>query len=156
MTRARAQPGVWFGIWSGPDGAESTTGATWASPVTPMTDYPTMNMNVHAMALLGALRIAGLEATGRGLAIRPHVPHRALAMRTRVVDLDVREGGYGGVWRPAPRVARVLSLCAPRGARLVGAAVDGAEIEVESGKECVDVPVAAAGNTGVRFDVKIR
>lgn len=156
VARARAQPGVWFGIWSGPDGAESTTGATWASPVTPMTDYPTMNTNVHAMAMLGALRVAGLEATGRGLAIRPHVPHRALAMRTRVVDLDVGADGYSGVWRPTPRVPRILSVCAPRGAALVAVTVDGTAVDVGGAKECAEVPVAAATEAGVRFDVRAR
>ncbi|MBI1946064.1 MAG: hypothetical protein HYS27_10230 [Deltaproteobacteria bacterium] len=57
---ARAQPAQWFGIWSGPDGF-IPSGGTWASPATPMTDWPVMNTNQHALPLLALVRSLGLE-----------------------------------------------------------------------------------------------
>src|SRR5690606_389377 len=55
--RANEFPNIWFNVWSGPDGVNSKTalldaGGTWSSPVTPMTDFPAMNNNQHAMSLL--------------------------------------------------------------------------------------------------------
>jgi len=151
-TRARTQPTVWFHVWSGPDGADAGDGATWASPVTPMTDFPTMNANVHAMAMLGALRVAGLSATARGLRVSPHVPHDELALRTRLVDLDVSHNGYSGTYRPAPGVPRNLTLGGKRA--IAAVVVDGVAVAVPAGARSVDVPVAA-GPGGVRFRVEL-
>lgn len=123
--RAQAHPDVWFHVWSGPDGANASDGRTWSSPVTPMTDFPTMNNNVHAMAMLGALRVAGLEARPTGLAVFPHVPSRRLALRTELVDLDQDPAHLRIVWRAKPGVARTLSLTPPRGQALVEVKVDG-------------------------------
>jgi len=124
--RAKAHPEVWFHVWSGPDGAASTDGKTWSSPVTPMTDFPTMNNNVHAMAMLAALRVAGVEPRADGLAVFPHVPEGRFALRTKLVDLDLAPERLRLVWRAAPGVPRSLSLTAPRGARLAAVRVDGA------------------------------
>jgi hypothetical protein len=69
---ADAFPSVWYNIWSGPDGIQSTDGSTWHSPVTPMTDFPVMNSNPHAMALFAILKVAVQlqpSLTGDGLTI---------------------------------------------------------------------------------------
>lgn len=141
-SRAKAFPSVWFDIWSGPDGTSSKSGLTWSSPVTPMTDFPTMNANVHAMAMLGALRVAGIEPRIDGLSIVPHVPQGKLALRTRLVDLDVAPDRARVVWRPTPGVPRTLALGAPRGARLETVAVDGVAREVSG--SFVTLPVVAS------------
>jgi len=123
--RAQAHPDVWFHVWSGPDGANASDGKTWSSPVTPMTDFPTMNNNVHAMAMLGALRVAGLEARPAGLAVFPHVPSRKLALRTELVDLDQDPTHLRIVWRATPGITRTLSLTPPRGQSIAEVQVDG-------------------------------
>jgi len=63
VAHALAFPEIWYGIWSGPDGLNSTfgdnPGQTWMSEYTPMTDFPIMNNNGPAMTILAALRSGG-------------------------------------------------------------------------------------------------
>ncbi|MBL8162236.1 MAG: hypothetical protein JNJ61_09650, partial [Anaerolineae bacterium] len=74
---AHEYPAIWYNIWTGPDGINGLSspkpGWTWESPLTPMTDFPAMNANQDAMALLGLLRVCGIEpaASGDGLTIKP-------------------------------------------------------------------------------------
>ncbi len=140
--RAKAYPDLWYHVWSGPDGANAATGKTWSSPVTPMTDFPTMNANVHSLALLAALRVAGVEARAEGLSIMPHAPH-PIALRTALVDLDVESDRIRAVWRPAVGVPRSLELAAPRGATLGRVRVDGATFPTDAGATRVTLPVTA-------------
>lgn len=155
-SRARANPEIWFHVWSGPDGSNAGDGRSWASPVTPMTDFPTMNNNVHAMALLAALRVAGIEARPSGLAIFPHAPQGKLALRSALVDLDVdrEQGRLRVVWRVAPGVPRTMTLTAPRGTSLAAVRVDGAPRPVAGGATTVQLPiVAAAGGVTIEADL---
>lgn len=154
--RAKVFPDVWHGIWSGPDGTESKTGATWSSPVTPMTDFPTANNNVHAMALLGALRVAGVEPTAKGLRIEPHVPERRLALATRLLDLTQDGGTLEGRYAPTVGRERVLTFVAKPGEVIVEASVDGRPVDVTAGATTLDVPVTASTPQGVRFRVVAR
>ncbi|MBX3190789.1 MAG: hypothetical protein KF819_27575 [Labilithrix sp.] len=151
VARARAHPDVWFHIWSGPDGANAGDGKTWASPVTPMTDFPTMNNNVHAMALLGALRVAGLEATPTGLSIFPHVPDDKLGLRSALVDLDLRPDRMRVVWRAAVGVPRTLAITAPRGKTIAAIRVDG-----EPRPIAPSFSVTAKTPEGVAIDVDLQ
>lgn len=157
--RAQAHPDVWFHVWSGPDGANARDGRTWSSPVTPMTDFPTMNNNVHAMAMLGALRVAGLEARPTGLAVFPHVPSRNLALRTALVDLDLSPARLRVVWRAKPNVPRTIALTPPRGLRLVTVRVDGAAVTCSGGlppaPPTCDLPVTARDDKGVAVEAEL-
>lgn len=153
--RAKATPEVWHHVWSGPDGASSTTGLAWSSPVTPMTDFPTMNANVHAMALLAALRVAGIEPRARGLAIAPHAPH-PIALRTALVDLDVENERMRVVWRPTVGVPRALELTAPRGTSFTTVRVDGEPIALDPGATRVTVPRNATSSAGIVVEALIR
>ncbi len=64
--RREAYPDIWYGQWSGPDASNSHfgdhPGETFVQPATPMTEFPVMNSNVHASALLGLQAV--LAATG--------------------------------------------------------------------------------------------
>jgi hypothetical protein len=88
-------PNIWFNTWSGPDGINGRTaelpGGTWFSPLTPMTDFPVMNANQDAMALLGLLRVCGIEPSlsGDGLVIRPHVPRNSFILDMPLIRLEV-------------------------------------------------------------------
>jgi cellobiose phosphorylase len=97
---AVAFPTVWYGIWSGPDGMTSTSGEAWSSLVTPMTDFPTMNANQHAMPMLAALRVLGIEPTMTGLRIAPHVPMQSIALHTELLDLRLDGSHVTGSYRP--------------------------------------------------------
>ncbi len=88
-------PDIWINTWSGPDGINGTAsdkpGGTWVSPVTPMTDFPVMNANQDAMALLGLLRVCGIEPapTGDGLIIHPHVQRERFVLELPLLRLEV-------------------------------------------------------------------
>ncbi len=90
-----AYPNLWINTWSGPDGVNGTAsdlpGWTWSSFVTPMTDFPIMNANQDAMALLGLLRVCGIEPApdGDGLLIQPHVPREHFVLDLPLLKLEV-------------------------------------------------------------------
>jgi hypothetical protein len=99
-------PAIWFGIWGAPDGINglqsSLPGGTWSSALTPMTDFPVMNANADAMALLGLLRVCGIEpaADGKGLVIRPQVPKQRFVLDTKLIRLEVDGTTVKGEYRP--------------------------------------------------------
>lgn len=88
-------PNIWFNTWSGPDGINGRSadppGGTWFSPLTPMTDFPVMNANQDAMALLGLLRVCGIEPSlaGDGLVIHPRVPKDNFILEMPLIRLEV-------------------------------------------------------------------
>ncbi len=102
---AQQYPAIWFGIWSGPDGlngvGDGNPGGTWQSPLTPMTDFPVMNANPDAMALLGWLRVCGVEPApeGDGLVIRPRLPRRQFVVDTPLLRVELRDGKISGEYR---------------------------------------------------------
>jgi hypothetical protein len=75
--RAEAYPNIWYGIWTGPDAyianyAENA-GQAFYHLLTPMCDFPAMNLNVHACYLLSVIKMAGIEADISGLIIDHHI-----------------------------------------------------------------------------------
>jgi hypothetical protein len=100
---AHSYPAVWFNIWTGPDGvngpAADPPGGTWASPMTPMTDFPAMNANQDAMALLGLLRVCGVEPAPGGLLVRPVVPRDRWTLDTPLLLLRREPGRIFGEYR---------------------------------------------------------
>ncbi len=124
-------PDVWFNTWSGPDGingrASDRPGGTWFSAVTPMTDFPVMNANPHALALLGLLRVCGVEPAsgGDGLLIHPHVPRERFTLDTPLLRLDVSPGRIAGEYRGIVRGSRSLYVHVPEGAYHVRITIDG-------------------------------
>lgn len=114
-------PEQWFGIWSGPDGL-IPGGGTWSSPATPMTDWPVMNANQHALPLLGMIRSAGLEPGDDGaLHLRPGVLPAPWTLALPGISARVdEEGGLSGE----------LRLLVPGSVRLVIEDADGSTREV--------------------------
>ncbi|MAS37439.1 MAG: hypothetical protein CL610_25795 [Anaerolineaceae bacterium] len=104
-TKAEVYPDTWMNIWTGPDGIngpnKSEPGGTYHTPpVTPMTDFPAMNNNQHALALLAMLRVCGIEpsAAGDGLRIAPQMPdHYALDLP--LLRLNVTPSRIDGEYR---------------------------------------------------------
>ncbi len=132
---ARAFPNTWINKWSGPDGVNAkdapNPGGAWASPVTPMTDFPAMNMNQHAMALLGLLRVCGVEPApkGDGLVIAPHVPGGRFVLDLPLLCLEVGPGRIAGEYRAAVEGIRTLYVRTPDGADDIQARVGGRQVE---------------------------
>lgn len=112
-------PDIWFGAWSGPDGINGLgaeqPGGTWSSIVTPMTDFPVMNANPDALALLALLRVCGVEPApgGDGLLIHPRVPRERFTLDTRLLRLDVAPNDIGGEYRAFARGSRALYVYVP-------------------------------------------
>ncbi len=102
---AQQYPAIWFGIWSAPDGINGLNaehpGGTWSTPLTPMTDFPVMNANPDAMALLGLIRTCGIEPApgGDGLVIRPAVPRRRFVLDMSLLRLEVDGAHIRGEYR---------------------------------------------------------
>lgn len=71
-TRARAYPGIWYGLWSGPDCFNapyaSRPGETFHLPATPMDEFPVMNSNWHAAPLLAWQKLRATCVTWQGSA----------------------------------------------------------------------------------------
>jgi hypothetical protein len=161
---ARAFPDLWAGIWSAADGSWAASGgdapgASWASEVTPMTDFPVMNNNAHAMPLLAALRLAGIEplADGTGLLIAP-LPVRsageALGLDTPLVKLALAPGLVRGVYRPVTSGARVLEIAAPPGFTVTAAQLDGRDVTVAPGSGKVRLSLVAQRGREISFEVR--
>ncbi len=123
-------PNVWFNTWSGPDGINGTAsdapGGTWTSPITPMTDFPVMNANQDAMALLGLLRLCGIEpaSTGDGLMIHPHVPREHFVLDMPLLRLEVAPGKIAGEYRAIVSGSRTFYVHVPDNAANVTVTVN--------------------------------
>ena len=121
---ATEYPAIWFGVWSGPDGVHGVDarkpdipGGSWTSPMTPMTDFPVMNANPDAMALLGLLRVCGIEPapTGDGLIIKPLVPRERFTLDLPLLRVAVEPHKISGEYRAANDGERVLYVYPPDG-----------------------------------------
>lgn len=149
---AVAFPAVWAGIWSGPDGLQGPAGdrpgEAWYSQVTPMTDFPVMNNNQHAMPLLAALRVAGVEATAAGLHLAPHAPGD-FAMETALLDLSKRGKTIAGAYRPKGTATRTVVVEA--GVPIASATLNGAAVAVPPGATSVTLMMPAGVES--RFEV---
>lgn len=145
FTRAETFPESWIGIWTGPDALESKgSGGTWSSIVTPMTDFPALNQNPHAMALLAALRVAGIEPTGDGLRIDPHVPRERFVLDFPLIRLDVDGERIEITYRPIVDGARVLHVRVPSESGTWEVTVDGR----------VQIAPVSAGFAAVPIDMR--
>ena len=155
---ALAFPTLWYGIWSGPDGLNSNTGdrpgESWYSPVTPMVDFPVQNANQHAMPLLATLRIAGVDASAKGLVIDPHVPGKTFTLQTALLDLSQRGPSIKGTYRPiAGNVLRTIEVRAPAGGAIVSASLAGAPVSVTNGAASILMTAPPANGTPITFEV---
>ncbi len=124
-------PDIWINIWSGPDAvyckvSVENPGGTWQSAATPMTDFPVMNGNPHAMALLGLLRVCGIEPSldGDGLVIDPHVPRERFTVDTVLLRVEVSPGCIAGEYRAIADGQRALYIRVPDTAKSITARVN--------------------------------
>jgi hypothetical protein len=134
-------PKVWFNIWTGPDATNCqdspNPGGTWVSPLTPMTDFPAMNANPDAMALLALLRVAGIEPapSGDGLIIAPQSPPERFILDLPLLRLEVAPGSIGGAYHAIVDGQRTLYIRVPDRAAHLAASVDGQPIEINQGSD---------------------
>jgi hypothetical protein len=93
-------PKVWYGIWSGPDAFNASyaprPGETYYHLATPTTDFPIMNLNLHANFLTALLKLSGIEPTIDGLTISPNLPLKNFSLKTPIIQLEVGENELRG------------------------------------------------------------
>ncbi|NVM30511.1 MAG: hypothetical protein HWN65_16850 [Candidatus Helarchaeota archaeon] len=105
--RAEAYPQIWYGIWSGSDSYNadypgvSNPGQTFIHPATPQTDFPIMNLNLHANFLSSIIKLVGINFTFEGLTIDPKLPYNKFRFRTPVFTLETDENKIKGFYRPS-------------------------------------------------------
>ncbi len=158
--RSRAFPAIWHGVWSGSDGVygmdHAIAGQTWANVATPMTDFPVMNSNPDAMALLGLLRVCGVEPApeGDGLSIAPAAPPERFTLDTQLLRLDVAPGRSAGEYRAAAAGSLKLRVRVPPQALLLGAHVGGAALAapLNTAGEAV-LPLVYSAGQRIPFEV---
>ncbi len=152
---ARAFPDVWYGIWSGPDGLSAKSGRAWKSQVTPMIDFPVQNNNAHAMPLLAALRIAGIDATATGLAVAPRGTAHPFTLVTRVIELSVSDSRVAGRYRPTGKSPRTLSLSAPPGRGIASLIAGGQNVNPSGAGSTVTLQVDPTTEDGLEFEMEL-
>ncbi len=153
---AREFPNTWINIWSGPDGINGkdlpNPGGTWASPVTPMLDFPVMNANQDAMALLALLRVCGIEPIGDGLVIAPQAVPKPYVLDTALLRLEVGPGRIAGLYRAATDGNLILHVRAPNPTGDVVACLDDVQIETTGGPQA-DLPLTFKRGQVISFEV---
>ncbi len=157
-------PAVWLNTWSGPDGINGLSaqpeqrGGTWSSPITPMTDFPVMNANQDAMALLGLLRVCGIEPApnGDGLVIHPHVPRERFKLVMPLLSLEVQPGHIAGRYRAVAAGSRKLYVHVPPGAVNIAARVQDVSIldAAPNAAGQVELPLVFVADQIIIFEVK--
>lgn len=153
VAHARAFPGSWVGILAAPDGF-APDGGTWASPVTPMQDFPVANMNPEAMWLVGLLRTAGVEPLGDGLLVVPrHAANReAYILELPLLRLDVSKDRIAGEYRAQNAGATKLTLAI--GGTTARATVRGAVVNAPIIEGRVTLPLTFAKGEKIAFVVE--
>jgi hypothetical protein len=155
---AHTYPSIWINTWSGPDGINGLTsdlpGGTWSSPITPMTDFPVMNANQDAMALLGLLRVCGVEPApeGDGLIIHPRVPRESFILDMPLLRLEVSPARISVQYRAIVSGSRTLYIHHEMSAVIVS--VDGQELSgIEQSEGQVAVPIRFEKGQEVHVEV---
>jgi hypothetical protein len=116
---AEVYPDTWYGIWSGPDAFNASyaprPGETYYHMFTPTTDFPIMNLNLHANFITALLKLAGLEPTVDGLTIDPLLPFKRFTLTTPVLEVSVGEKEIQGSYTPRALGEFTLRIKLPRG-----------------------------------------
>lgn len=114
---ADVYPGIWYGIWSGPDNYSSALsqhpGTTqYAEPNSPdlkarreyswnYTDFPVMNMDLHSWPLYSSAKLLGLEFQEDGVHFRPDLPLPEYEFTSPLLGLKKsKDGSYSGWYAP--------------------------------------------------------
>lgn len=156
---AQAYPETWSGVWSAADAHCGATGcgkpgASWSSVVTPMSDFPVMNANAHAMPLLALVRLAGVEPleTGGGLRIAPRVAGGSFDLETALIALSARPDALSGRYTPIVDGTRALVI--EPGRPIISAKVDGVAVTVPSGATSVRLELTMTRGKAIAFEVR--
>jgi hypothetical protein len=115
VRRAEAYPEIWYGLWSGPDAYNAHDcprgGETYYHLPTPTTDFPVMNLNMHANFLLALIKLCGVEPGMNALTVRPRLPFTDWALRLPCMTIQSGAHGVSAVFNPNlphPETCRIM------------------------------------------------
>ena len=118
---ASVYPALWYGIWTGPDsfyGPDAERpGEADAHLATALTDYPALNVHVHAAPLRALLGVLGIEPRATGLAIAPRVPTERFDVIWPRLALSSRPDRIAGSITPVGSGRFELAVALPSGLR---------------------------------------
>ncbi|MEW5945123.1 MAG: hypothetical protein AB1742_02890 [bacterium] len=94
--KATVYPDVWYGIWTGPDSINADyarrPGETFFHVPTPGTDFPGMNLNLHACFIAALVKLCGIEPGKDGVEPSPLLPFDEFALETPTFRVERRGG----------------------------------------------------------------
>lgn len=94
--KATLDPHLWYGIWSGPDSFNADyaerPNETYYTLYTPSTDFPVMNLNLHAGFLLALIKLCGIEPASTGTLAAPRLPWKDFSLHLPTFKLDMEDG----------------------------------------------------------------
>ena len=75
-------------------------GETFNWSLTPMTDFPVMNMNRHSGPLLDVIKMAGICPEAEGITIDPKLPFAEFSLRLPLIGLAYLTDRMRGYYHP--------------------------------------------------------
>lgn len=158
--RAEIYPNIWYGIWSGSDSYNAeyapNPGHTFIHPATPQTDFPIMNLNLHANFLNSTIKLVGIIPTNKGLDIDPRIPLKKFQFRTPILTLEVDENEIKGSYKPLAEDLSRIRIKKPESWKenikvLVDDQIGDRYFKIEEGWLIIEkvIPI-----TGINFELK--
>lgn len=118
---AEAYPGLWYGIWTGPDSwngpDKPRAGEADAHIATALTDYPALNAHMHTSPLRALTDLIGVTGTRDGLRIAPHVPTETFTVRWPRLTVESTPQAIAGTLTTAATEPLTLEVLLPSGLR---------------------------------------
>ncbi len=129
---AEAYPGLWYGIWTGPDSFngpdKARPGEADAHIATALTDYPALNAHMHTSPLRALTDLVGVSGTATGIRIAPLLPTETFHVRWPRLRVESTPSTMAGDVTLIGDAAATLTLALPSGLRslpTVSATVNG-------------------------------
>jgi hypothetical protein len=152
FTHAALYPGLWYGVWTGPDsffGPDAARpGEADAHKATALTDYPALNAHMHTSPLRALVGLLGIRGTRDGIAIAPHLPTETFHVVFPRLSLRSTPTRLDGTYTPVGAgdvVLRVRLTTALAAAAALRVQVDGADVAcARDGADVVFTALAAA------------
>jgi len=158
-SHATVFPELWYGIWTAPDalnGAEiDHPGQASSSAVTPISDFPAMNSNPDAMALLALIRLCGIDPVADGLRIAPHLTpdKKEFVLDMPLIRVEVSPTGISGEYRAANDGERALYIAIPKDAIFSAATIGTTAAQPDASGHTVRLPFSFRKGDRVSFRV---
>ncbi len=115
--RAEVYPNIWYGIWSGSDSYNAeyalNPGQTFIHPATPQTDFPIMNLNLHANFLNSIIKLVGFNPTFKQIIIDPKLSLDSFHLKTQIFELTCNNNEISGFYNPLNEDECILKIRKP-------------------------------------------